>query len=171
MVDIVKIAFKLRPFVMADVENLVLGLNKKTIARDTTIDLPWDENKASWWISFINDAAEQSPISEKHFAIEADGKLVGSIGIINIEGHKCEIGYWLSDDYAGRGIMSQAIGEAVQYGAKNLRIKRFFAPVLTHNKASVRVLEKNGFEYEGCLRKFYLKDGKYIDALGYALVC
>lgn len=148
----------------------VAGLNTKTIERDTTIELPWKLDSASWWISFITDAALKDPVPEIHFVIEINGALAGSIGIINIDGHKGELGYWLSDDYKGHGIMSEVVGEVANYGFDKLDLKRIFAPVLTHNKASARVLEKNGFMLEGTLHKYFKKGGKFLDALCYAMV-
>ncbi|MCE3233544.1 MAG: GCN5-related N-acetyltransferase [Rickettsiaceae bacterium] len=170
MTVILKDKFKMRNFEASDAAAMVAGLNTPTIERDTTIELPWKLESVSWWISFILDAAKREPISERHFIIEVDGKLAGSIGIINIDGHRGEIGYWLSDEYAGRGIMTEAVGEMVNYCIEDLGLVRIFAPVLTHNKASCRVLEKNGFELEGTLNKYYKKNGKYIDALCYAKV-
>lgn len=160
----------MRPFKSSDAMAFVSGLNTKTIANDTTIELPCTMDGANWWIAFILDAEKKKPIPEKHFVIDIDGTLVGSIGIINIDKHKGELGYWLADKHFGKGIMTKAIKEMVSYCTKEIGLKRIFAPVLPHNKASARVLEKNGFELEGILKKYYRKDGKYIDALCYAYV-
>lgn len=161
---------KLRPFSPDDAEEFCLGINTQTIGRDTTIPLPWDIDSIKWWIGFVNDCAKRFPVTELHFVIEKDGNLIGSIGIINIDVHKAEIGYWLKDEYAGKGIMTKAVGLAVDHALQKMNLKRIFAPILPHNKASARVLEKNGFEKEGVLRKFYLKDGKYVDAICYAKI-
>lgn len=170
MVEIIKSNFKMRPFKASDAIAFATGLNTKTIARDTTISLPCTIDTAKWWIAFIIDAADKKPVPEKHFVIDIDGVLVGSIGIINIQEHKGELGYWLLDKYAGKGIITEAVKEMVNYCINDLHLKRIFAPVLPHNKASARVLEKNGFELEGILRKYFKKDGQYVDALCYSLV-
>jgi len=170
MVEIKTDSFKLRPFQSEDAEVFHLGINTNRIARDTTIPLPWSLDSVKWWIGFINDAATRQPITELHFVIEVEGNLAGSIGIINIDGHKCEIGYWLKEEYAGRGIMTKVVKLVIEHAFEKLRLKRIFAPILPHNKASAKVLENNGFQMEGVLKSFYLKDGKYIDALCYAKV-
>lgn len=170
MVEIFAGDFRLRPFRKEDAEIFHKGINADRIERDTTIPLPWDLDSIEWWIGFINAAAERNPVSELHFVVEIEGKLAGSIGIINIDGHKCEIGYWMQEGYEGKGIMTKVVGLVSDYAFKQLNLKRLFAPILTHNKGSSRVLEKNGFEMEGVLRKFYLKNGEYIDALCYAKV-
>jgi RimJ/RimL family protein N-acetyltransferase len=47
---------------------------------------------------------------------------------------------------------------------------RVYANVLSGNAASVRVLEKTGFVYEGTMAKSVWKDGRSIDELVYAVV-
>ena len=170
MVEISGSNFKLRPFNSQDTKIFHLGINSQRIATDTTIPLPWALDSVMWWIGFINEAAKQMPVTELHFVVEVDGKLAGSIGIINIDGHKAEIGYWIKAEHAGKGIMTEVIGLVSDYAFKKLNLKRLFAPVLTHNKSSAKVLEKNGFAMEGVLKSFYLKEGKYIDAWCYAKV-
>lgn len=170
MVEIKSDKFKLRPFRDEDAQEFYLGINTSQIDRDTTIPMPWERDSISWWIGFINDAATRTPLPELHFVIEIDGELAGSIGIINVDVHKCEIGYWLKEKYSRKGIMTEAVKLITDYAFTKMKLKRIFAPVLTHNKGSAIVLEKNGFEMEGVLRKFYLKHGKYVDALCYAKV-
>lgn len=162
--------FTLRPYKDSDVHMLHSHINTKIVAKNTTINLPWSEHYASWWISFILDAADQEPLSEIHFVIEVEGEYAGTIGIINIEGHKGEMGYWMVEKHMGKGYMTEAVGLVSDYALKKLGLVRIFAPVLPFNKASAKVLQNNGFEYEGRLRKFYEKKGNYIDALFYAKV-
>lgn len=170
MVEINSDKFKLRPFSIEDANAFHLGINTQKISDDTTITIPWNLDSIIWWIGFIKKAESRMPLSEQHFVIEIDGNLAGSIGIINIDGHKCEIGYWLMQEYSGKGIMTKVVELVSDYAFNTLHLKRLFAPVLTHNKASARLLQKNGFEEEGLLKSFYLKDGKYIDAFCYAKV-
>lgn len=170
MVEIVSDKFKLRPFKDEDAHAFSVGINTKQIDRDTTIPLPWDYDSVRWWIGYITDAATRKPMPELHFVIEIDGRLAGSIGIINIDGHKAEIGYWLKEEHAGSGIMTKVVELISNHAFKKMNLKRLFAPVITHNKGSARVLEKNGFEKEGTLRKYYLKHGKLVDAYCYSKV-
>ncbi|MDB2415375.1 GNAT family N-acetyltransferase, partial [Rickettsiales bacterium] len=123
--------FKLRPFSQLDAIPLVSLMNTKSIAKYTTIDLPWKIETSKWWISFITDAALRKPLPEIHFVIDIDGYIAGALGIINIDGHKSEIGYWMADEYMSKGIMTEAVGIVTEYGLNNLKLKRIFAPVLT----------------------------------------
>ncbi len=66
--------------------------------------------------------------------------------------------------------MTDVVKLVTSHAFKQMNLKRLFAPVLPHNAASVRVLEKNNYKKEGVLRKFYCKKGEYIDAFCYACV-
>ena len=47
---------------------------------------------------------------------------------------------------------------------------RLYGWVLEWNPASMRVLEKAGYEREGCMRRSAIKDGKIVDRIPYARV-
>lgn len=68
----------------------------------------------------------------------------------------------------GKGLMTQTIAKFVAHCFSASELVRLKPPVFAYNKASARVLEKNGFELEGCLRKAYFKDGEYCDSLLFA---
>lgn len=73
-----------------------------------------------------------------------EGEVAGNIGSWEHDGI-WEIGYWIGKEYWGRGIASKAVMDflpLVQY-------RPLFAHVVRHNKASLRVLEKNGFQIVG----------------------
>jgi RimJ/RimL family protein N-acetyltransferase len=103
--------------------------------------------------------------------IEIEGEVVGAIGLENTEkDHKAELGYWLARKYWGGGIMSQAVEEVVNFGFKDLNLKRIYAKVYSFNEGSKKVLEKNGFTQEGYLKKEAKKGNKYIDAFLFAKI-
>jgi RimJ/RimL family protein N-acetyltransferase len=64
--------------------------------------------------------------------------------------------------------MTQAVKRMVKYAFANLNLHRIYAEPYEGNDASVRVLEKAGFQYEGRLRASVYKDGKLLDQLLYA---
>ena len=86
-------------------------------------------------------------------------KIIGVIGLNNIVRgafQSCFLGYKLDGEHCNRGYMSAAVGMAVEYGFEQLQLHRIEANVMPRNRASLRVLEKNGFVNEG-LSKYYLK--------------
>lgn len=90
--------------------------------------------------------------------MDAPEKIIGTIGLNNIirgAFHSCHLGYKLDEAYTGRGYMTMAVGMVADYAFRELKLHRIEANVMPRNKASLRVVEKNGFENEG-LSKFYL---------------
>ena len=161
----------LRPFTMDDAVVLNTLVNHQSIAKYTTIRLPWSLEFSQWWIGFINTAAQKRPITEIHFAItNHEEQFMGAIGIINIDGHKGEIGYWIADLYSSQGVMTEAVSEVVNYAFTKMPLYRIFAPVLTYNYGSKKVLEKNGFQLEGTSIKHFKKNNRFENAWIYAKV-
>ena len=120
---------------------------------------------------YLQEVAGQNP--ETHFAIATDDEAIGAIGLIpqdDVSKKSMELGYWLAEPFWGRGIVTQAVRVMIDFAFSNFDIIRIFAEVFEWNAASKRVLEKAGFECEGCLRKSVFKDGQIIDKFIYAVV-
>ena len=107
----------------------------------------------------------------QNFCIEIDGAAVGGIGVHpgeDVHRHVASIGYWLSEEFWGQGVMSEVVPTFVNYCFENFSLDRIFAEAYSTNPASARVLEKAGFVLEGRLRKHVIKDGQILDSLLYA---
>jgi len=107
------------------------------------------------------------------FAIEHEGEAIGGIGFrlgSDIARLSAEMGYWLAEPFWGRGYATRAVAAASEWAFENYRIIRVFAMVFSHNAASIRVLEKAGFQREGILRRSAIKSGTVLDQLMYAKV-
>jgi RimJ/RimL family protein N-acetyltransferase len=110
---------------------------------------------------------------ETNFAIDVGGEAVGGIGFTlqpDVAHRSAEIGYWLGEEFWGRGIATDALIAVTDYAFSNFDICRLYAHVFEWNGASARVLEKAGYTFEGRLRKSVTKDGKTIDQLMYAMI-
>jgi len=108
---------------------------------------------------------------EKFYCIEIDGSAVGGIGFKpgeDVYRHTAEFGYWLAEEFWGKGIMTEAVTAFVNYCFEDFPLNRIFASAYANNPASARVLEKAGFVLEGRLRKNVIKDGQILDSLLYA---
>jgi RimJ/RimL family protein N-acetyltransferase len=106
------------------------------------------------------------------YAIEVNGEAAGGIGIHrreDVERYSVEMGYWLGETLWGRGIATAAVQTLSQYILRNTEIFRIYAYVYAWNPASIRVLEKAGFEREAILRRSVVKDGVVLDRALYAL--
>jgi ribosomal-protein-alanine N-acetyltransferase len=81
-----------------------------------------------------------------------------------------ELGYWLAEVIWGQGIAAEACRAVVVHAFAACRPERVQARVIAGNDASVRVLRKIGFRYEGTLRSFLYRRGKFEDVLFFASV-
>ena len=124
----------------------------------------------------IDDAHEflQKKIAEQSvtiFCIEIAGAAVGGIGFHSgqdVHRQAATVGYWLGEQFWGRGIMTEAVTAVTDFCFDNFPLRRISAEVFANNPASARVLEKAGFIFEGRLENNVLKDGKLLDSLLYA---
>ncbi|HKU01871.1 MAG TPA: GNAT family protein [Arthrobacter sp.] len=73
------------------------------------------------------------------------------------------VGYWISQDFQGRGLMTAAVASAVDIAKNGFGLHRLEAATLVHNAASQRVLEKNGFEAYGTARAYLRIAGRWQD--------
>lgn len=71
-------------------------------------------------------------------------------------------GYFLAEEYWGRGIASEAVGILIKFLFETININRIKAEVMLKNMASKKVLMKNGFTKEGLVRQGSLWPGKGI---------
>ena len=83
--------------------------------------------------------------------LQGDESMWGSIAA-SVEGHAAEVGYMLSPQIWGNGIMTEALGAVVSELWNHRRIRRIQASCHTDNLASERVLIKCGFERERLAR-------------------
>jgi ribosomal-protein-alanine N-acetyltransferase len=79
------------------------------------------------------------------------GVLLGSSGLAYETAYRASTGYVLARDSWGRGFASEAL-RAVAAFANELGLSRLYAHCHVRHSASIRVLERCGFEFEGTLR-------------------
>ena len=157
--------FILRPFRKGDEWSLQKNINNRKIYRTTSgIPYPYTLKDAKKWIAKnLKEEKKKNP-QMINFAIEINGEAAGSVGLGSIkDGHKAEISYWLGEKYWNRGIMTEAVRLVTKFGFEKLKLVRIYGRVYIFNPASKKVLEKNGYQSEGILRKDAKKDDKFID--------
>jgi RimJ/RimL family protein N-acetyltransferase len=128
---------------------------------------PFTVPAAQLWLA--DRGAEPSPATS--LAITCRGDLAGGLRFQRRElMHRmcADLSYWVGRPNWNRGIASAAVRAATEYGFDTLGLERIQAFVLDPNPASAHVLEKAGFELEGRLRRYVLRDGQTGDALLYA---
>ncbi len=163
---------KIRKWELSDAADLASALSNKKVQDNLRDGLPYPytEQDGMDFICAMLSANENDTFA---FAITVDNKVVGSIGVFrqeNIHRQTAELGYYIAEEYWGRGIMTEAVRQICEYVFDKSDMIRIYAEPFAYNDASCRVLEKAGFQYEGTLRSNAVKNGKVIDMKMYALL-
>ncbi len=159
-----------------DISSLIKHLNDPYIfARTLMLPANYQEKDARFFLTLCK-SHEDTFGHPLHFSIRnPEGETIGGCGyhgknVVAGLAHRDEIGYWLATAYRGKGIMTEAVKAIVEYGFTTRKLLRIDAPVYAFNKESASVLIKNGFVFEGEMKKAYFRNGEYHDALHYAIV-
>ena len=160
----------LRSWEWRDRESIVRYANNPKVARNLRdrFPHPYTDRDARNWLDVVVDAEP-----ETNFAITVAGEAVGGIGYTlqyDVDRRSAEIGYWLGEEFWGRGITTEALIAVTDHAFANHDLCRVYAHVFEWNPASARVLEKAGYAFEGRLRKSVIKEGQTIDQLMYAII-
>lgn len=162
----------IRPWRNMDAEALASILNNKKVQDNLRDGLPYpyQTEDAEAYIAATLAAPEDSQYS---WAITVDDVAVGSIAIFrqdNVHRRTGEIGYYIGEDWWGKGIGTVAVKAASAEVFSHTDILRIYGEPFAFNKGSCRILEKAGFAHEGTLRKDAVKNGVITDTEMYALV-
>lgn len=157
--------FILRPLMFEDAESMAKQLNNKKVWDNLRDGLPhpYTIEDAKTFIEL-----QHNEPSFTCYGIVVDGKLVGNIGFTrnhDVERFSAEVGYFIGEDYWGKGIMSAALAGAVADYFATTDVIRLYATPYGHNKASARVLENAGFMFKCVMTKAAYKNGQFTDEL------
>lgn len=163
---------RLRAWQESDAADVVHAINNKEVLNNLRDGIPYPYSLADAE-SFIRSRLDVDKKEAFAWAITDNGRVIGSIGIFrkgNIHRLTAEMGYYLAEDFWGKGIATEAVREAVSYVFLHTDIVRVYAEPFARNLASCRVLEKAGFTFEGVLRKNAIKNGEILDMRLYSIV-
>ena len=102
-----------------------------------------------------------------------DFELVGQLNVSQITYgslSSATLGYWVVESVAGQGITPVAVALATDYLFFERGLHRMEVCIRPENTASLRVVEKLGFRYEGFRRRYIHIDGTWADHFCFALV-
>lgn len=159
-----------RPWRIGDAESLSRHANNINIAKHLRdrFPHPYTPRDAHEFLRMISSTTPPTSV-----AIEVDGEAAGGLGYVagnDVERYSAEVGYWLGETCWGRGVVTEALNLFTDHAFKELRLLRLYALPFADNLASIRVLEKAGYEREGLLRSSSVKYGKPRDQAIYAKV-
>ncbi len=106
------------------------------------------------------------------YTIRYQGCFAGLIGykFTDVGNRKTEIGYWLSERYQGKGIITQSVRAMIKQAFEEWGFHRIQIHVATGNHRSKKIPQKLGFTFEGIARDAELHSDGYTDIEMYSLL-
>jgi len=155
----------LRPLAAADLDALFAIFSDPEVSRFLAIPRHLDRADTERFLASIHEGFRTGSLYQ--WGIEHGGLLAGTctLGGIDWENRRAEVGFALARACWGQGIMPDALRVLVEHAFGPLNLHRIEADVDPRNEASVRLLEKLGFRREGYLRERYFKDGEIQDSV------
>jgi len=114
---------------------------------------------ASWHSSASTNTAIQ-------FLMLVDDQVIGTVGVSNIVRGPFQaayLGYNISQDQQGKGLMTEALTAVIDYVFTEINLHRLMANYRPENLASARVLEKLNFTIEGFAKNYLMVDDQWCD--------
>jgi ribosomal-protein-alanine N-acetyltransferase len=106
------------------------------------------------------------------FAVDVSESFAGQLTVNNIvrgSAQFASMGYWLDQQYAGRGVMPTAVALAIDHCFTTAGLHRIEIAIRPENSNSLRVVEKLGIREIGFAPKFLHIDGAWRDHRIYAI--
>jgi ribosomal-protein-alanine N-acetyltransferase len=106
------------------------------------------------------------------FVMTYDGRFVGQLTVNNVVRgalRSAQIGYWIDQSFAGRGITTTAVALATDHCFGPVGLHRIQVDIRPENHASRRVVAKLGFREEGYLVRYLDIDRAWRDHVSYAM--
>jgi len=153
---------------------------------DSLFDIFSDDETMRYWSSppFQSRDEAENLLAEIHgyfaqkmlfqwgIALKESDRIIGTTTLFHLDtkNRRAEIGYALDRRFWGKGYVNEALNSLFKYAFENLKMHRIEADVDPRNSASVKVLERLGFQKEGLLRERWHVGGEIQDALFYGLL-
>ena len=120
----------------------------------------------------IQDSNRRRSILKWAVALKPTNNLIATVTLFNLDlaQGRAEIGYAQALAYWGKGYIHEALQALLSYAFEDMQLRRLEADVDPRNTASIKTLERLGFEREGYLRERWHVGGELQDALFYGLL-
>ncbi|MBU9719851.1 MULTISPECIES: GNAT family N-acetyltransferase [Bacillaceae] len=162
----------LRKITLNDVDDMYSYSSSNDVSRYVTWDTHDSIKDTKAFVKFAKNQYENKKIAPWGIILKENDKFIGTIDFVWWKPvHKtAEIGYVLSQEYWGQGLMPEAAREIIKFGFEKMDLVRIQAKCFVENVPSQRVMEKVGMTYEGTLRKSMLVKGEHRDLKTYSIL-
>ncbi|WP_338869353.1 GNAT family protein [Spirosoma sp. SC4-14] len=120
----------------------------------------------------INNGIRQNEHITWGISQKSDPKIIGTIGYVRMakQHYRAEVGYLLSNDYRGKGIMQEALQAVIDYGFQVMKLHSIEGVIDPANTTSARVLERAGFMKEAHFKENQFYNDCFHDTVHYSLL-
>jgi len=151
---------------------------------DVFYTIDYERTYLSEWLPFVELTKEishthtfidnylNSEIKDLTFVIHYKHKFVGLVGMkdTDFDNMKTEIGYWISEFYQHKGIITRSCKRLIEYAFDELKMNRIQLKAATGNVKSQAVAERLGFTCEGIERQGELHTRGFVDLVVFGLL-
>lgn len=160
----------LRPFELSDVDDFYEYAKNPNIGKNAG----WEPHKIKEESLQIIKQFQKTG-GEYAIVFKQSNKVIGSLGLQKdtkrTVANAMSIGYSISEDFWGYGLMTEAVKSIIKYAFEEKMASVLTINHFPFNKRSKRVIEKCDFRYEGRLRCAYqMFDGNVYDELCYSIL-
>lgn len=164
-----------RLFTLDDAEEVfTLINNSRTYLREYLgwVDNTTEVNDSENWIKTTLQGMVETGGFPTTFAIIYGGEIAGTIGLqgINRANRSASIGYWLGEGFQGKGIMTKACSNLMDYGFNEFKLNRISIEAAFSNEKSRAIPERLGFQEEGHIRQAEWLYDHYVDHVVYGML-
>lgn len=141
---------KLRPFTLADAPHVQALAGDRRVSKMTVnIPYPYEKGMAEAWISSHSGLFTSRRAIIYAVVIAGSEELIGTVGLSQLTENDGNLGYWFGVPYWGNGYCAEAVTALVEFGFNQFELPLIYARHLRENRASGRVIQKNGFQHKG----------------------
>lgn len=162
----------LRKVTSEDIEDLHYYGSNKEVSKYVTWQTHRTLADTRQYVEHILKLYQDRKLAPWGIEYKETGQFIGTIDFVSWQTkHKiAEIGYALSQDFWGKGIVTEAAYEILEFGFENMDLVRIQAKCSVENRGSERVMEKVGMSFEGIIRKGMFIKGQHKDYKLYSIL-
>lgn len=161
-------ALRLRRPVLTDLPALLDGVGQQEVFA-SLLQMPYPSEAV--WRQRIEDQHKSGSL-DLHLVAERDGCVVGMAGLHGEasprRAHARSLGLWVHPQAQRQGVGLALMQGLIDYAERWLGVRRLELTVNVDNTAAIALYRRCGFETEGCLKAYALRDGVLIDCLAMA---
>jgi [ribosomal protein S5]-alanine N-acetyltransferase len=163
----------LRKMRLDDAEAMFAYASDPEVARYVLWDTHRSIEDSEEFLRLATEGYERGDFGGWGVVLKDSGVFIGTCGMdagYAPEHARAELGYVLSREHWGRGLMPEAVRVVIRFGFERLELNRIQARCIAENTASTRVMEKAGMTYEGTLRESEFIKGAYRNMKLYSIL-